>query len=256
MKIVAVIPARLASTRFPRKVLLPISGIPMVEHVRRRALLCKDIDDVIVATCDNEVAEVVKSFGGQVIMTSENHKNGTTRVSEALLNIDCTHVILMQGDEPLLLPRHVSILIEKMRQSSKLESVWNLVAKIDTLSECDKHSIVKCSLGVNNHILYCYRKSPHFSDFNLQEKFVRKMLGVIAFEKNFLLDFVKIDETPIEVAESIEQMRIIEAGFNIAAITVDPALPSINEHGDVDFVLEKLFKDDEQLRLLDHIKTL
>lgn len=253
MRIVVVIPARLASTRFPGKVLLPISGIPMLEHVRRRALLCEEVDEVVVAACDQEVADMVESFGGRFIMTSSNHKNGTTRVAEALLKIDCSHVILIQGDEPLLLPRHIKVLIEKMRQSSECENVWNLVAKIDTFDELDRHSFVKCSLDINDHILYCYRRSPHFSAFNLQERFVRKMLGVIAFKKEFLLDFIKMDETPIEAAESVEQMRIIESGFKISAVTVSPSLPSINEPCEVDLVLKKLFEDDEQSNLLRHI---
>lgn len=79
----------------------------MIEHVRRRALMCSNLSTVIVATCDEEIAEVVQANGGQVIMTSYDHINGTTRVAEAVKQIDCSHVLLLQGDEPLLLPRHV-----------------------------------------------------------------------------------------------------------------------------------------------------
>ena len=107
MKIAAIIPARLKSTRFPNKILLPIEGMPMIEHVRRRALMCPVLSEVIVATCDEEIAEVIRAKGGRVIMTSDSHVNGTTRIAEAVAQVDCSHVILLQGDEPLLLPRHI-----------------------------------------------------------------------------------------------------------------------------------------------------
>ena len=84
MKIVGVIPAHLASVRFPQKILFDIHGLPMIEHVRRRALLCGELEDVIVATCDIEIANIIKSYGGKVIMTSNSHKNGTSRVAEAI----------------------------------------------------------------------------------------------------------------------------------------------------------------------------
>ena len=112
MKTVAVIPAHLASVRFPEKILFDIHGLPMIEHVRRRALLANSLTEVYVATCDYRIAEVVTSYGGNVIMTNNLHKNGTTRVAEAIADVDCTHVVLLQGDEPLLLPRHIDSVIK------------------------------------------------------------------------------------------------------------------------------------------------
>ncbi len=101
MKIIAVIPAHMASVRFPRKILFQFHGLPMIEHVRRRALLSKAFDDVFVATCDEEIASVIRSFGGKIIMTANTHNNGTSRVAEAVKDIECSHVVLLQGDEPL-----------------------------------------------------------------------------------------------------------------------------------------------------------
>ena len=95
---VAIIPAHLASVRFPRKVLHDFHGLPMIEHVRRRALMADGLCAVYVATSDREIADVVRSFGGEVIMTSPNHLNGTTRVAEAAAQLDCSHVILLQAD--------------------------------------------------------------------------------------------------------------------------------------------------------------
>ena len=107
MKIIAIIPAHLASVRFPRKVLHPFAGLPMIEHVRRRALFASGLDGVYVATCDEEIADVVERGGGRVIVTSSTHKTGTDRVAEAVSSLDCTHVIVLQADEPLMLPETI-----------------------------------------------------------------------------------------------------------------------------------------------------
>ncbi|MZH03428.1 MAG: NTP transferase domain-containing protein, partial [Nitrospinae bacterium] len=155
MKIFAVIPAHLASIRFPRKILFPFHGLPMIEHVRRRALLSKAISEVVVATCDEEIAEAVRNFGGKVIMTANTHKNGTTRVAEAVKDIDCTHVILLQGDEPLLLPRHLDEFAEAIISNPESDA-WNATGPIDSEDELDRHSFVKCAVSQSERILYCF----------------------------------------------------------------------------------------------------
>lgn len=250
MKIVAVIPARLASTRFPRKVLLPIHGLPMVEHVRRRALLCNAISSVIVATCDEEVANVIKGFGGNVVMTAETHLNGTTRVAEAVESLDCSHVMLLQGDEPLLLPRHLDLLARSIAASPQVEA-WNAIGAIEHPDELDRHSFVKCAISQSGRILYCFRRSPCFSDFSTQQTFVKKLLGIMAYKKDFLLRLTGLPPSPIERAESIEQIRIIEYGFDLQSVQVSPSLPSINEPHEVDAVLNAIRQDGEQSALLD-----
>jgi 3-deoxy-manno-octulosonate cytidylyltransferase (CMP-KDO synthetase) len=249
MKMAAVIPARLSSTRFPRKLLLPITGIPMVEHVRRRALMCTSISEVFVATCDEELADVVRRYGGQVIMTSEKHINGTSRVAEAITAIDCTHVLLLQGDEPAFLPRHVADLICAATDSPQVDA-WNVVAALGSEDELDKSSFVKCAINPKNKILYCFRRTPHFSNFNIQRKFVRKLLGMIAYRKDFLLELNNLPVSLIEDSESIEQMRIIESGHDFRCIEVTPSLPSINEPEEVQIVLDLLAEEKEQQVLL------
>jgi len=249
MKIAAIIPARLKSTRFPNKILLPIEGMPMIEHVRRRALMCPDLSEVIVATCDEEIAEVVRAKGGRVIMTSDSHVNGTTRIAEAVAQVDCSHVILLQGDEPLLLPRHVQSLAQSIQNAPEVPA-WNLIGALETQEELDRHSFVKCAITPPQQILYCFRRSPNFSDFNTQLGFVRKMLGIIAYRKDFLLKLTSLPASQIEMAESIEQMRILENGFNLSYVEVAPALPSINEPGELQEVLDLLSADSEQQHLL------
>jgi len=249
MKIAAVIPARLASSRFPGKVLLPIDGLPMVEHVRRRALLCDDLSEVVVATCDEEVAAMVGSHGGRAVMTSDAHQNGTTRVAEAIASIDCTHVVLLQGDEPLLLPRHVHALATAMRAQPDVPA-WNLVAPVAEAEEMDRHSFVKCAVAQPDRILYCFRRAPYFSAFTEHRRFARKMLGIIAYRRDFLLRLTELPLSPGEKAESIEQLRILENGFPFHFVEVVPSLPSINEPHELDIVMDSLRTDPEQQRLL------
>ena len=128
MRDVVVIPARLNSLRFPKKILFNIKGLPMLEHVRRRVLLSKKVDNVFIATCDNEIKNVMESFGANVIMTSAKHLNGTSRVAEAIENIDCKNVILIQGDEPLILPNDIEYFINNVKNSSNTNA-WNATKK-------------------------------------------------------------------------------------------------------------------------------
>jgi 3-deoxy-manno-octulosonate cytidylyltransferase (CMP-KDO synthetase) len=250
MKIVAVIPAHLASVRFPGKILFQFYGLPMIEHVRRRALLSKAVSDVYVATCDEEIATVIRGYGGKVIMTANTHTNGTTRVAEAVKDIDCTHVMLLQGDEPLLLPRHIESFAKAMASDPNGDA-WNATGPIEHAEELDRHSFVKCTVGLNNRILYCFRRTPGYSSYDDQRSFVRKILGIIAYRKEFLLKLTELPASAIEQAEFIEQMRIIEYGYTICSVQVSPSLPSVNEPGEADIVLDYIQDNDEQRALLE-----
>jgi 3-deoxy-manno-octulosonate cytidylyltransferase (CMP-KDO synthetase) len=252
MNIIAVIPARLASSRFPRKVLYPFNGIPMVEHVRRRALLSKAVNDVFVATPDEELADIIKGFGGKVIMTSLSHLNGTTRVAEAVASIECSHVLLLQGDEPLLLPRHLDLFTQEITANPKGDA-WNATSLIEEVDELDRKSFVKCSVSESGKVLFCFRRSPYCSSIDIQRSFVHKMLGIIAFKKEFLLKLTSIKPSSIEIAESIEQLRIIENGYHLQSILVSPSIPSVNEPHEVDIVFEAFQRNQEQQVLLNRI---
>ncbi len=252
MKIVAVIPAHMASVRFPGKILFPFHGLPMIEHVRRRALMSNSLADVIVATCDDEIASVVRGFGGKVVITANTHKNGTTRVAEAIKEIDCSHVILLQGDEPLLLPRHIDSLANAI-ESDPNGYAWNATGPIEGSDELDKNSFVKCTVGAKNRIIYCFRRSPCCSDFHIQKNLIRKILGIIAYRKKFLLELTNLPPSPIERSEFIEQMRILEYNFSLQSVPVFPSLPSVNEPCEADIVLRYIQQNIEQKALLEKV---
>lgn len=252
LKIVGIIPAHLASVRLTQKILLPIHGLPMIEHVRRRAQMCEALEEIYVATCDKEIADVVENHGGKVIMTSNQHKNGTSRVAEAIQNIECSHVVLLQGDEPLLLPEHLDLFVNAIKKEINGDA-WNATGPIEHEEELDRHSFVKCATSPEHRVLYCFRRTPCYSDYRIQIKFVRKILGIIAFRKDFLKKLAFLERSVVEEAESIEQMRIIENGYILRSVPVAKSLPSVNEPHEVDIVLDFIKKDKEQSYLLDKV---
>ena len=238
---IGVIPAHMSSIRFPGKILHPILNIPMIEHVRRRAELCEELDKVYVATCDQEIANVILEFGGNVIMTKSDHTNGTSRVAEAVKDINCSHVILLQGDEPLLIPENIDFFVKTIKLNP-LVKAWNAVADLSNKEELDKNSFVKCSINNDNRILYCFRRSPANADFKEQKKYIKKILGVIAFRKDFIINLQSLPVSLVEKYEYIEQMKIIENNFDLFSIKFPQSLPSINEPEEVSIVIDYLQK--------------
>ena len=251
IRIAALIPAHLNSVRFPRKVLFPIQGLPMIEHVRRRAAMVDGLSLLAVATADREVADTVVSHGGRVIMTSGRHSNGTECVVEAAHNLDASHVILIQGDEPLLFPSQLRTMIDAIKDRP-LGPAWNATGRIESQDELDRLSVVKASVGMDSHIVYCSRRNPSIHDFE-QQDYVRKVLGLIAYTREVLMAIPTMPKSIIEEQELIEQMRLIEHGVRIESVAVDENTPSVNEPDDVREVLRQLDESAQQSQLLQAI---
>ena len=148
-----------------------------------------------------------------------------------------------------MLPRHVEALMEAIRSEPDVLA-WNLVAALDNPDELDRHSFVKCAVAAPHRILYCFRRSPFYSEFACNKHFSRKMLGIIAYRKDFLLKLTALPQSAIERDESIEQMRILENGFDFDFVEVSPSLPSINEPHELEEVLSLLRSDPEQQQIL------
>lgn len=248
INIAAIIPARLSSSRFPRKVLYPICNLPMVEHVRRRAIVSSVFSRVVVATCDSEIYDLVTSFGGDAVLTSNDHISGTSRVIEAVSTIDCSHVVLLQGDEPLVLPRHLQSLVNSIYSNPDVDA-WNLVSPLIPGTDLDAHSTVKAIVGNTKNILYCFRRSPFYGDILSHDLSVQQLLGIMAFRSDFLKILDSISPSNLEKCESIEQLKILDNGFPIQSLSVHPALPSVNYRIDLESVLSILSSDIEQINL-------
>lgn len=252
VSIAAIIPARLASVRFPGKVLEPIHGLPMIEHIRRRALLCEDLSYVAVATADEEVAKVVRSAGGTVIMTSTAHLNGTDRVAEAAQQVACTHVVVLQGDEPLILPSDLTLMASAMRAEPEVPA-WNATGALVDAAALDDRSTVKAILSRTGRILLCTRRSVSHGEASSQMTFTRKVLGLIGFERNFLALYRTLPTTPLESADSIEQSRIIEHDWVLRSVELPNEHASVNHRSDLAAVQRALSEDALQRSILERI---
>ena len=160
-KIVAIIPARMASNRYPGKPLIEIENLPMLEHVRRRTLMCKGFSDVIVATCDIEIKDTIESFGGTVVMTSDMHEVATDRIVEAAQSVDCTHVVNVQGDEILIYPPDLELMVKAI-ESEPGGDVWNAVGKVMSVDDLIEPSIVNSVVTKNNYIIFFSRDFSNF----------------------------------------------------------------------------------------------
>ena len=251
VKIVAVIPARMASTRHPGKPLIEIEGLPMVEHVRRRVLLCDGFSDVIVATCDIEIKEAVETYGGTVVMTAKTHVMASDRVAEAVEQTDCSHVINVQGDEILVMPDDLSCMIDAIHAKPVVQ-YWNATAPIENTEELADLAIVKCVISTEGRILYCARD---FSQLNLNTTFepVRKIIGILGYCRKSLLDFSLLSRTPLETTQSIDQSRIIEHEIPLQAVKFKKGYPGINDLREEKIVRKILKTDPGQRAILEKI---
>ena len=250
-KIIAVIPARMNSTRYPGKPLLKIKGLPMIEHVRRRVLMCKGLDKVIVATCDKLIFDTVKYYGGKVIMTSKKHKMASDRVSEVAKKIKCTHVINVQGDELLVIPSELQKLVRKIN-IDPLNDYWNVIAPLNNKRELKDKDIVKCIISSSGKIIYCSRSLYEGLAYK-NTKSVYVVLGVLAYTRKGIKEFNNLRRTNIEKSDSIDQMRIVENDKILKSCKFKYAYPGINTVAEEQKVIRILSKNSLQKKLLNKI---
>jgi 3-deoxy-manno-octulosonate cytidylyltransferase (CMP-KDO synthetase) len=246
-RVIAIIPARMQATRFPNKPLYPILGLPLIEHVRRRVALCKDLDKVIVATCDQEIMDVVQKNGGEAIMTKDTYSRCTDRIAEAALHYEADIVINVQGDEPLVQPEMMTHVIAPFKDDQNLQCV-NMIAPILDDEEFENQNVPKVVRKLNGDILYISREpipSKRMSKVKDFKKF--NQLGLIAFRYDFLQTFTKLDETPLERIESVDMMRAIEHGYRLASVETSHRMIGVDVLSDVEKV-ETILKDDSLVK--------
>lgn len=206
--VVAIIPARLSSTRFPNKPLKKIKGYSMIEHVYKRVLKAKNIDQAYIATCDDKIEEVSREFGAKVIRTLSTHVRGTDRVAEAASKIEADIVLNVQGDEPLVDPVSLEKAVDFMIKRHNIQAV-NLVSKIENWEEFTNKNVVKAVLAPDCRVLYLSRQPIPDIDKN-QFSYGIKQIGIYGFRKDFLMKFSEMPETPLEQSEKVDMLRIIE----------------------------------------------
>ena len=252
--IAIVIPARLASERLPNKVLLDFAGLPMIEHVRRRGMMNQHSVPVFVASGDPEILEIVETFGGSTLRTYKDHTDGLSRVNEAVASLPFEHYIILQGDEILAVPSEIDRVIEEISNSPEVE-VWNQITSLSDPDELANVSIVKCLTDTSNNIFSIFRKSPLTSKIEKQMTLVSKICGLFAVSKSAMSEICHNENSPLQIAESIEQLKFIEYGFLIKSISTVFNFPSINLLEDVEKVKEAFRTSPQQSRILDEILT-
>lgn len=243
-RVVAVIPARMSSTRFPGKPLAALLGRPMIEHVVRRAKMCGALAEVYVATCDEEIKNIAERFC-PVIMTSRAHERASERVAEAAQHFEADIVVMIQGDEPMITPGMIEAALKPLQQDSSVGCV-NLVRRILTAEEYLDRNTIKVVMDARGDALYFSRSPIPSSDF-VSAIPIFKQVCVIPFRRDFLRKYASLLPTPLEQAESIDMLRVIETGGCVRLVETEVTTHAVDTPDDLRLV-ESLMKDDVLLR--------
>lgn len=229
MKVLGVIPARLGSTRLPRKPLQLLLGEPIIAHTYRAAKKCLDLDRIIVATDSDEVATVVKKEGGEVMLTPESLATGTDRVAFVAKDLPDYDVVLnIQGDEPMIKTSMISALIRPFKEDGSLK-MSTLACPLDWACEYENPDHVKVLLDNFNNAIYFSRSPiPYLRECSQPISHVFKHMGAYGFSKNFLQQFTQMSPTSFELAEKLEQLRALQNGIVIKVGVVEERTVEIN----------------------------
>jgi 3-deoxy-manno-octulosonate cytidylyltransferase (CMP-KDO synthetase) len=217
MATLAVIPARFASTRLPGKPLLDLTGKPLVVHVLEQARRAARVDRVLVATDDQRIAAAVREHGGEVVMTRADHPNGTSRIAEAVDQLDAALdlVVNIQGDEPEIEPALVDAVIERLAAGE--EPMATVASPFGSHEDPADPNIVKVVLNQRGQAMY-FSRCPIPHDRDRQGVMPLKHVGLYAYRRAFLPTYIALSATPAEQAEQLEQLRVLEHGHAIACI--------------------------------------
>jgi len=240
MKFLGVIPARYASTRLEGKPLSNICGHSMIEWVYKRALL-SNLDMIVVATDDQLIYDKVKSFGGEVVMTSKDHPNGTSRIAEiAKIYSDFDVIINIQGDEPLIEKNMINSLINSFLEEPNL-NMATLKHKIDKIEEVENPNNVKVITTKDDYAIYFSRSPiPYPRELNIKNYF--KHIGIYGYTRNFVIKYSQMTPTSLEISESLEQLRVLENGYKIKVLETPYKIVGVDTQEDLEKV-RKIVKD-------------
>ncbi len=235
-KALGIIPARWGSTRFPGKPLYPIAGKPLLRHVWERARRAKKLETVIVATDDMRIAESAFAWGAEVAMTSPRHRSGTDRIAEVAADATDYSIILnIQGDEPLTDPRLLDQMVRALERDADLEMITAAHPFLE-VAEASSPNQVKLVLDTASNALYFSRsRIPFASDERTPARYFRHQ-GIYGYRRELLLRFVQWKPSPLERAESLEQLRALENGVRIRVIVTASGSPGVDSPEDVETI--------------------
>ena len=236
MQIVAILPARMGSSRFPGKPLAPILGRPMIEHVYHRTARSDAVESVYVATCDEEIRQAVENFGGKAIMTSPAHQRASDRVAEAAEGLAADIVVMVQGDEPMITPLMVDAAVAPMVQDSSIYCV-NLAKRIETEEEYRDPNTIKMVMDRRGDALYFSREPvPSHRTLGFGNIPVFKQICIIPFTREFLLKYAALEPTALEQAESVDMLRVLEHGYKVRLVETEVSTHAVDTAADLAMV--------------------
>ena len=248
MNIIAIVPARMGSSRYPGKPLADIHGVPMVGHVTFRTAMSKTLTTTYIATCDDVIMEYAKNAGLNAVMTSSSHTRCTDRTAEAMLAIEkelgitADIVVMVQGDGPMVTPEMIDAAVQPMLDDPTLQVV-NLMATMATTDEFEDPSEVKVVTDLHNNALYFSREPIPSRKKGVTQVPMQKQVCIIPFRRDYLLHFNSLAETPLEIIESVDMMRILENGGTIRMVPITQRTLSIDTPEDHQRVIAMMETD-------------
>jgi 3-deoxy-manno-octulosonate cytidylyltransferase (CMP-KDO synthetase) len=238
-KAAGIIPARWGSTRFQGKPLYLIDGKPLLRHVWERCQRAKKLDSIIIATDDMRIADAAFHWGAEIALTSPRHQSGTDRIAEVARKAkQFTFIINIQGDEPLVDPRLIDKLVEKLEHNPRIDIV-TVAHPFDDSAEASSPHQVKVVVDLAGRALYFSRTAIPFPRDLSRIKYLRHQ-GIYGFRREMLLQFVKWKPTPLERAESLEQLRALENGVSVHVLVTKHGSPGVDTPEDAVALEQKL----------------
>jgi len=248
MKIIGIIPARMASSRYPGKPMKKIHGVPMIGHCYHRCKMSNILDEVYVATCDEEIREYVEDIGGKAVMTSDRHERASDRTAEAMLEIErmtgdaVDIVVMIQGDEPMTTPGMIDDAVQPLLDDENIK-ISNLVADIESLEEFEDPNEVKVVLDNQSYAVYFSREPIPSRRKGVADVPMKKQVCIIPFTHDFLLEYNNMEPTPLELIESVDMMRILENRMDVKMIPTEVKTKAVDTEEDLKEV-QKLMRND------------
>ena len=248
MNSIAIIPARMSSSRFPGKPMADILGMPMIGHCYFRTKMSKSLNEVYIATPDKEIFDYATSIGAKAVMTSDKHERASDRCAEAMLKIEeeteerVDIMVLVQGDEPLTFPEMIDEAIEPVKKGEA--KITNLVADLESVEEFEDPNEVKVVLDQNSFALYFSREPIPSRKKGVLDVPMKKQVCVIPFERDFLLEYNATPPTPLEIIESVDMMRILETGGKVKMVETKYKTKAVDTKEDLERVVEIMKRDE------------
>jgi 3-deoxy-manno-octulosonate cytidylyltransferase (CMP-KDO synthetase) len=260
MNIVAIIPARMGSTRFPGKPMAPLLDMPMIGHVYVRTAMADSLSDCWVATCDEEIKDYIESVGGKAVMTADTHERCSERTGEAMLKIEemtgqkIDMVVMVQGDEPLVTPEMIDASVDALKGAPEA-GVACLMGQITSEEEFNDPNEIKVVVNKNNEALYMSREPIPTAKRGSTDAPRLKQVCIIPYTRDYLMRFNALEPTALEVAESVDLNRCLEHGDIVKMAFSDQVMVSVDTPEDLQRA-EAVMKDDPYIkRYLEANKT-